>query len=63
MENSNHHSASRIFGWLLLSLVVVYFLPLVLILLDEGVFKTYWFANTFSKGTLSWFRFLYPFMP
>ena len=63
MENDNAPSTGRTVGFLLLSLVVVYFLPLALILLDEGVFKTYLFSNTFTKGTLEWFRILYPFMP
>lgn len=60
MENNNTRSTGRTVSLFLLSLLVLYFFPLALVLLDERVLKTYWLAKTFPQGA-EWFPILYPF--
>jgi hypothetical protein len=46
--------------WLLIALVV-YFIPFVAIVVDEGILHTFWFSSHFPKGLGDVFRTIYPF--
>ena len=45
-----------------LALAALYFLPLAVVLLDEGVFRTFIISRNFPDSAADAFRTLYPFL-
>jgi hypothetical protein len=39
-----------------------YFLPLAVALMDEKVFRTFFFSRTLHEGAGDWFKAFYPFL-
>lgn len=46
----------------IITLLILYFLPLVLVAVDEFVLGTYWFVKTFPDGAREVFLAVYPFV-
>ena len=45
-----------------LAIAALYFLPLAVVLLDEGVFRTFILGRNFPDSAADAFRTLYPFL-